>query len=93
MKVKDLFEGRNGFNIQYTADITDAEGADTTTQLDVTGTVMAMRDARGTGDSPMEYEVNVDNVTDEDGHDVEFTSLPRRAQEAIQQLAIDASTE
>lgn len=96
MKMKELFEQRGGingfdFSVEYELEYTTPEGDVDYKTLTITGTVTETTDAYGTGDSPTDYEVNVETITDETtGETVSEKVIPEGAWETIEQQAIES---
>ena len=96
MKVKELFEQRGGinsfdFSVEYELEYTTPEGDVDYKTVEITGTVTETTDAYSTGDSPADYEVNVETVTDaESGAVVPETAIPKEGWARIEQQAIES---
>lgn len=95
MKVKELFEQRGGisefdFSVEYEMEYATPEGDVDYKMVEITGTVTETTDAYGTGDSPTDYEVNVESVTDmESGQPVQRNAIPPEGWKWIEQQAIE----
>ena len=95
MKVKELFEQRgfNGFDfsVEYELEYTTPEGDVDYKMVEVTGTVTETKDAYGTGDSPTDYEVNVETITDkETGQSIPEKAISSDGWEWIENQAIES---
>lgn len=96
MKVKELFEQRGGigdfdFAVEYELEYTTPEGDVDYKTVEVTGTVTETTDAYGTGDSPTEYDVNVESITDaETGERVHKSMIPKEGWNWIERQAIES---
>lgn len=96
MKVNELFEQRSGindaeFSVEYELEYTTAEGDVEYKTIQITGTVIETTDAYGTGDSPTDYEVHVETVTDvETGTAVSGSTIPKEGWTRIEQQAIES---
>lgn len=96
MKIKELFEQRGGindfdFSVEYELEYTTLEGEVDYKMVEVTGTVTETTDAYGTGDSPTDYEVNVESVTDvETGEAIPEKAIPKEGWEWIERQAIES---
>lgn len=95
MKVKELFENRGGignfdFAVEYELEYTTTEGDVDYKMVEVTGTVTETTDAYGTGDSPTDYEVNVESIKDvETGDAIPPSAIPEQGWAWIEQQAIE----
>jgi hypothetical protein len=95
MKVKELFErfgGSNSFpvSVEYELEYTTPEGDVDYKTLEITGEVLVTSDAYGTGDSPTDYEFNVDEIIDQEtGQKLSDTAIPQDAWEGIENQAIE----
>lgn len=92
MKVKELFEQRGGIDVavEYELEYTTPDGEVDYKMIEVTGTVTMTTDMYGTGDSPTDYEFNVETVTDkETGQPVPEKAISSDGWEWIENQAIE----
>lgn len=93
MKLKDLFE-RYGNTVdvavEYDLEYTTPDGDIEYRRLEIAGVVTVTKDAYGTGDSPTDYEFDVESITDtETGQAVPEQVIPKNDWEGIETSAIE----
>lgn len=94
MKVKELLErmGQDSIpvSVEYELEYTTPEGDIDYKMVEITGEVLTTPDAYGTGDSPTDYEFNVDSITDVNtGEQLPEQAIPNDAWEGIENQAIE----
>jgi hypothetical protein len=94
MKVRELLErmGQGSFpvSVEYELEYTTPEGEVDYKMVEIAGEVLTTTDAYGTGDSPTDYEFNVDSITDsETGEQLPEKIIPADAWEGIENQAIE----
>lgn len=94
MKVSDLFERHysDGYpvSVEYELEYTTPDGDVDYKMVEVSGEVLVTPDAYGTGDSPTDYEFNVEEVVDtETGSKIDPKAIPEDGWKWIENQAIE----
>lgn len=93
MKVKDLFErygNTQDVGFEYELEYTTPAGDIDYKMVNVVGTVTVTTDAFGTGDSPTDYEFEVDSITDQEtGTPIPQGAIPKDQWEKIETVGVE----